>query len=253
MNLEIKRKLQKLELSDLMESIEEVENNVQFIDCSFDDKLSAILDLLINKRYNKLVKKLIRLSELRYLNASYESLNIELRHINKNIIESIINLSFVDQSSNIFITGPTGCGKTYLACVIGIEACKKTYRTYYIRMQDLQRKIEEVVQNPKELKKFIRKLSNYKILIIDEWLTYKPTEREIKFFYELFELRYSVNSTIFVSQFDKSEWHEKLGGGIQADSIMDRIIHNSYTIPSNSENLREHYDKEKIKNIIKSD
>lgn len=253
MNLELKAKLQKLELSDLMESIEEIESNINLIDLSFDEKLNHILDSLITKRYNKLVKRLIRLSELRYLNASKESLNIELRKINKNIIDSILNLSFIDQASNIFITGPTGCGKTYLACVLGIESCKKAYRTYYIRMQDLQRRIEELSSNMKELRKFLKKLSNYKLLIIDEWLTYKPTDREIKFLYELFEARYSNNSTILVSQFDKSEWHQKLGGGIQADSIMDRIVHNSYSIPSNNENLREHYDKEKIQSIIKAE
>ena len=86
---------------------------------------------------------------------------------------------------------------------------------------------------------FLKQLANYSLLIIDEWLTYRPFEKEIKFLYELFDLRLGVNSTIFVSQFDKSTWLERLGGGMHTDSIMDRIIHNSYVLPSSKNNIRK--------------
>ena len=83
----------------------------------------------------------------------------------------------------------------------------------------------------------------------DEWLNYKLNERDAKMLYELFEQRSGNNSTVFVGQFPVSEWHDRLGGGTQADSIMDRIVHNAYEIPSSETNLRKIYDSKKLANL----
>ncbi len=84
----------------------------------------------------------------------------------------------------------------------------------------------------------------------DEWLNYKLTEKDAKNLYELFEQRSGNNSTIFVGQYPVDEWHNRLGGGTQADSIMDRIIHNAYEIPTNETNLRKLYDSKKLKRLV---
>ena len=89
-------------------------------------------------------------------------------------------------------------------------------------------------------------------MIIDEWLSYKINERESKFIYGLIEQRCGNSPTIFVRQYDVEDWHERLGGGSQADSIMDRIIHSSYTIPTTDNNLRKLYDSKKAKVVIDS-
>lgn len=147
--------------------------------------------------------------------------------------------------NNLIITGPTGAGKTYLASVLGIEACKQTLRTFYIRMPDMLAHIQTHRDNLKEQVRYRKKLGNYKLLIIDEWLNYKINDKESKFIYELIEHRCGNNPTIFVGQYHVSDWHERLGGGTHTDSIMDRIIHNSYEIPSSDNNLRKLYDSEK--------
>ena len=78
----------------------------------------------------------------------------------------------------------------------------------------------------------------------------KINEKESKFIYELIEQRCGNNPTIFVGQYDVDDWHERLGGGTQADSIMDRIIHNSYTIPTTDTNLRKIYDSKRAESVI---
>ena len=93
-------------------------------------------------------------------------------------------------------------------------------------------------------------LGRPELLILDEWLNYKLTEKDAKNLYELFEQRSGNNSTIFVGQFPVDEWHNRLGGGTQADSIMDRIIHNAYEIPTNETNLRKLYDSKKLKRLV---
>lgn len=98
----------------------------------------------------------------------------------------------------------------------------------------------------------LRKLSRYEVLILDEWLSFKAEPKEVKFLYELFEMRYDRNPTIIISQFSSDEWHERLGGGNHADSIMDRIIHNSYEIPSTQENIRKKIAEEKALKLKES-
>ncbi len=136
--------------------------------------------------------------------------------------------------------------------LIGVEACKQTLRTCYIRMPDMLGHFQNHKDNLREQVRYRKRLGNYKVLIIDEWLNYKINERESKFIYELIEQRCGNSPTIFVGQYDVEDWHERLGGGTQADSIMDRIIHNSYAIPTTDNNLRKLYDSQKAKAVIDS-
>ncbi|MCM1263692.1 MAG: ATP-binding protein [Butyrivibrio sp.] len=96
---------------------------------------------------------------------------------------------------------------------VHVEACRQTYRVLYIRMPDLMRNFENQSDNLRELTKYRKRIGNYQILILDEW-------------------------------------HSRLGGGAQADSIMDRIIHNAYEIPANETNLRKLYDSRKLKKLV---
>ena len=250
MNIDLKKKLQSLELSDFVEAIESQENNISYVDKTFEERLNDICETVATIRYNKLVAKLIKNAEFKYPQASIESLNFDLREITKETFSNLASMRFLESASNITVTGPTGSGKTYISCVLGVEACKRAYRVYYIRLQNLFKRLDELQGNVKDQKRYLKRLSNYSLLIIDEWLIYKLSDKEVKFVYELMELRAERNSTIFVSQFSVDEWHERLGGGIQADSIMDRIVHNNYEIPPTTENIRKKYDSEKINKLI---
>ena len=82
--------------------------------------------------------------------------------------------------SKLFIIGPTGAGKTYLSCALGIEACKQTYRVLYIRMPDLMRSFETYRDDIRALTRYRKRIGNYQLLILDEWLNYKVSERDAK-------------------------------------------------------------------------
>lgn len=85
----------------------------------------------------------------------------------------------------------------------------------------------------------VTRLANYHMLIVDEWLLDIPSETEQKYLLEIFEKRYDMWPTIFCTQYKISEWHPRLGGGVLADAIMDRIVHNSIIISSGKYNMRE--------------
>ncbi len=251
MNTELKNKLRKLELGDFVEAIEEEENDISLASKSFDERIDYLCEWLTNYRYNKLVQKLITNAYLRFPEADVSSLNYEIRAINKDTIINLSNMKFVETNTNILIIGPTGSGKTYLACALGKEACKHTYRVFYIRMQNLTRRVEDLINNSTETNKFLKRLANYHVLIIDEWLTYKVSDKTLRFLYELFELRSDKHPTIFVTQFDSGEWHERLLGGQHADSIMDRIMHNSFSIEKTDANLRKYYGEQQVNKLKK--
>ena len=252
MNIELKKKLISLELSDLAEAIEKQENDTSLIGKSFNERIEILSEEISTIRYNKLVAKLINNACFKYSSASIISIDTDLRGINKDIIMNLGELGFIESATNIMIIGPTGSGKTYLGCALGVESCKNAYRTYYIRMQDLTRKIDDYTSSPRLLKMFLKRLSNYKLLIIDEWLTNKPSERDIKFLYELIDSRNDIYSTIFITQFDIDTWHERLGGGQHADSIMDRLLSNHYEVPSSENNIRKILGKEKADSFVKT-
>ena len=208
-----------------------------FSDVSSDALLSEVITL----KRDKLIQKLIRNADIKYPQAGLESLGCEARDMDKNKIVNLASMGFVSAATNLIITGLTGAGKTYLASVPGIESCRMTLRTCYVRMPDMLSHVQTH-----------KGLGNYKLLIINEWLNYRLNEKESRFIYELIDQRRESNPTVFVSQFGVADWHERPGGGTVADSIMDRIIHNSYELPASDNNMRKLYDSRKARSVIDS-
>ena len=165
--------------------------------------------------------------------------NHEGRGLNRNAILGLGSCSFITSWTNLIINGFTGSGKTHLACAIGKEACRHLHRTRYIRMPDMLEMLNLAVQSGSSISSTVTKLSNYHLLIVDEWLLDIPSDQEDKYLLEIFERRYDQWPTIFCEQYTTSEWLPRLGGGVVADAILDRIVHNSMTINTGKLNMRE--------------
>lgn len=153
------------------------------------------------------------------------------RKLNKALIERLARCEYIAEARNIFITGATGRGKTYLACALGMEACKRYYSVKYVRLPDLLLEL----QAAREEEKFTSVLKKYTkpvLLILDEWLLFKLSEAEAKNLFELIHKRRNHSSTIFFSHFRESEWYSQICNqeSTLADAIMDRISYNSYKI-----------------------
>lgn len=245
MNVDTKRKLNSMNMNDVVESIEIQENNpVLYLQMSFEERINAIVDDIYQRRHNDKILRRISQAKLRYPSASITELDYKSRNIDKSFIMDMASMRFINTATNIIIQGFTGSGKTYLSCAIAKEACKQDIRTFTIRLPEmLQKRAEEKILHREN--KYLNKLASYNLLVIDEWLIFNLTDDDIRFIYELIEARYSKYSTIFVGQYSTKEWHAKLGGGVHADSIMDRVIHNSITIESNAINMRELLDSKK--------
>ena len=174
------------------------------------------------------------------------------RKLNKGLITRLATCEYISDYRNMFITGATGSGKTYMACAFGMEACKQYYSTKYVRLPDILIDLE-MARNGDTYKKVMAKYANPQLLVIDEWLLLKPNENERRDIFELLHRRRKKSSTIFCSQYRADGWYEQLGGNDTplADAILDRIVHDAYKIniesldPSRDISMREVYGLDK--------
>lgn len=242
-NEETRRKLRELNLNEMVEAIDEQAQDIGYSTMSFEDRLKLAIDFVYQKKYNSKVERLIKSAKFRISNASFNDIYYIDRGLDK---EKLLNLStaqFIDTHSSVIFHGFTGSGKSYLACALGKQACIHGIKTRYIRIPDLLMLRDEATLVPQGISKLLRKFTNYKLLIFDEWLLDDLTEEEQHFLFELIERRHDNSSTVFCTQFKKEDWHSRLGGGVHADAMMDRIVHNAAWIFTGNLNMRQLYAK----------
>ena len=216
---------------------------------SFEDRFGMLVDIEYSNRKSNSLKRLIRNADFDQPEAHIADINYTSgRKLNRTLIDRLATCEYITEHRNLFITGATGSGKTYMACAFGMEACKQRFRTRYVRLPELLMDLE-MARNDGTYKKVQAKYANPVLLIIDEWLLLKPNESEQHDILELLHRRRRNSSTIFCSQYDSSGWYEQLGGDDSplAEAILDRIKHDAYKInivptdPANYRSIREVY------------
>ena len=243
MNDETKRKLRELNLSEIITAIEIQNQDISYTSLPFDDRIQRMVDYLYQEKYNSKVHRLIKLSNFRLSKAEVNDIHYIERGIDRQTIQQLSTCQFIEIHSNIIFQGFTGSGKTFLACAIGRQTCKQGIRTRYIRIPDLLMERDEATLKSQGIPKLLKKYTSYNLLILDEWLLDGLSEEEQHFLFELMERRHDGTSTIFCTQYRREDWHARLGGGVHADAIMDRIVHNAVWVETGSMNMREFYSK----------
>lgn len=140
---------------------------------------------------------------------------------------------------NVLLLGPTGSGKIYIGCALGVSAVREFFKVRYVRLPELLTELK-IARAANSFPKVIEQYQKPALLIIDEWLLYPLEELEARDLLEITEARYHRASTIFCSQYDIPGWRDKLSSPIIADAICDRIVHDSYRIIiDSSESMRK--------------
>lgn len=239
-DIETKRKLREMGATPLLEALEAQDENL-VMQMSFDQRLQLVVDEAHSAFNYAKVEGLIRRAGLRYPAADLRRLDlVDERGLDRNVIAQLGTCGFIDRQQNIVFQGFTGSGKSYLGCAVAKQACQNRIRAHYIRMPDLEEAWAMAKDKPSGTTKFLKKYAAFTLLVIDEWLLDHPDESMRSMLLELLERRYDATSTVFCTQYAKKDWHQRLGSGVHADAIMDRIVHNTIWIDTGSHNMREH-------------
>jgi DNA replication protein DnaC len=234
----LKEKLLSLKLYGMAKSVEE-QNTELYSGLTFEDRLNLLLDKEIAFRQDKQLRMLLLKAKLKYSSACIEETDFKAqRGLSKSQLIELSLGDWIKKNRNIIITGPTGAGKTYLACALGNSACRGGVSSLYIRLPRLLQEMK-VSRADGSYIKLLNKLSKVKLLIIDDWGIDLLDEMQRRDILEIFEDRHQLRSTIITAQVPVDKWHEVIGEPTIADAILDRIVHNAYQIKLTGESMRK--------------
>ncbi|HOS60598.1 MAG TPA: IS21-like element helper ATPase IstB [Syntrophorhabdaceae bacterium] len=223
-------KLITMKLFGMAEGLKEQLNNHAYNDLSFEERLGILVDKEKLSRENRQLKILLAHAHLRHPDACFENIDFRTRRgLAKDVILNLSQNEWIHRHQNLIIVGPTGAGKTFIACSLGNAAVRQGIRTIYMRMPRLAQELK-ISRADGSLVKLLARLQRIQLLIIDDWGINPFTDDERRNFLEIMEDRYGVRSTIIASQFPIDAWHDIIGDPTFADAICDRIVHNAHKI-----------------------
>lgn len=242
-------KLVKMKLATMAKSLQERLSRSDHSDLSQSDFIGLIVDDEWIYRENRRINTLVKSAAFKDKEACLESIDYSVsRGIKKSVILELGQNNWIGKSQNILITGPSGSGKSYLAQALSNHACRSGYSCGYHRVSRLAQTLSQSRADG-SYAKLLKKLSKYRVLILDDFGISKITVEQRNDLLEILEDRYRQGSTIVTSQLPVAEWHAYLGGERVADAICDRIVHNSHRIEVNStESLRKREEEKNGKN-----
>jgi DNA replication protein DnaC len=237
---ETKRKLREMGVTSLVDAFE-VQDDTLTLGMVFEERVKLAVDDAHATFTHSKVEGLIRRAGLRYPNADLRRVDLlEQRGLDRGVIAQLGTCQFITRQQNVVFQEFTGSGKSYIGSALAKQACQHRYRAHYVRMPDLEETWATARDRPAGKEKWLRKYAAFTLLVIDEWLLDNPDDSVRGMLLELLERRYDAASTVFCTQYAKKDWHQRLGGGVHADAIMDRIVHNTIWIETGHTNMREH-------------
>ncbi len=184
------------------------------------------------------VKRLLKQAQFETM-AAVEDIDYQSqRKLDKNQYSNLLSLKFIRSNENIILTGPTGVGKSYLAQVIGVQACKNSCKVKYAQTSRLLNQLKLSKLDATYLKE-LKKIASLDLLILDDFGLQALDSMMREALLNIVQDRHGKKSTIIVSQIPVSKWYDLIGEATIADAILDRLIHSSHRIDLNGESYRK--------------
>jgi DNA replication protein DnaC len=224
------QKLKELKLYALAAAWTEQQAKADVQSLSFDERLGLLVDTEWLARDNKRLDRLLKEAKLRLAQACIEDIKYGARReLDKAQIRQLATCLWVQQHHNVLLTGMTGTGKTFVACALAQQACRKGFRALYRRTSRLFDELT-LARADGSYSRLLARFARIDVLVLDDWGLVPTKSVERNDLLEILEDRCGTRSTIIASQLPTANWHDHLADPTLADAILDRLIHNAHRI-----------------------
>jgi len=232
-------KLRSMKLYGMLSAMEDQRNQPEVTALNFEDRFGLLVDQEWTYKENRRLDYRLRRAKLKIKDAAVEQIDYRIpRSLNKSLLLSLTTSDWIAKRQNVIITGPTGCGKSFLACALAQKACRDGHTALYKRTPRLFEELR-LARADGSYGKLLQKLARIQLLVIDDWGISALAEMERRDFLEILEDRYNSSSTIMTSQVPINKWHDTIGDPTLADAILDRVVHNAHKIKLKGESVRK--------------
>ena len=234
--------MRRLKLTGMAEGLEQqLAQPSTHDELAFSERMALLVDRESTYRHNNKIKRLLKAANLK-LQANPADIDYSHpRGLMKSQFADLLSTHWILQHHNVLVTGPTGCGKTYLGCALATQACFQGLSVRYYRASRLFKTLT-ISHGDGSYGRLLQTLAKTRLLIIDDWGLEQLTPTQRTDLLEIMEDRHGVGSTLITSQVPTLHWHECIGDPTLADAILDRLIHNAHKFSLKGESMRKNTD-----------
>jgi DNA replication protein DnaC len=223
-------KLHALKLDAMAAAWTEQQHQADMTALAFDERLGLLVEAEWLARENKRLGRALQEAKLKLAQACIEAIDYPARReLDKAVVRQLATCRWIEEHHNVILVGATGTGKSFIACALAHQACRKGYRAGYRRASRLFHELA-LARADGSYVRLLTKLARLDVLLIDDWGLAPVQDAERRDLLEILEDRYGVRSTIITSQLPPAQWHDYLSDATLADAICDRLLHNAHRI-----------------------
>ena len=231
-------RLHALQLRGMARAFEEQMQMPECAELSFAERLGLLVDREAADRESRRLARRLKDAKLRQ-EAAIEDLDFRIpRGLDKRLVLSLAGCGWIDQHLNVLITGPTGVGKTWLACALAHKACRDGYSARYLRLPRLMQDLP-IAKADGRYAKLLRDYAKADLVVLDDWGLMPMNADTRRDLLEILDDRHNRHSTLVTSQLPIEQWHDYIGEPTIADAILDRLVHNAHVLTLRGPSMRK--------------
>jgi DNA replication protein DnaC len=204
----------------------------------FEERLGMLVDREVTERDGRLLAQRLLRAKLKPNTAAEDTDYRHARGLDKALFQRLLAGQWLRDKQNVLLTGPTGVGKTWLACALAHQACRQGYSAYYVRLPRLLDELS-IGRADGRYSKLLKQLARIDVLVVDDWGLAVLDDVHRRDLLEVLDDRHNARSTIVTSQLPVDHWHAAIGDATLADAILDRLVHNAHQLTLKGESLRK--------------
>ena len=231
-------KLQQLRCAGMATAFAEQLDSPEVDALSFEERFGLLVDRELTERHSRQLTNRLRRAKLKH-DACTE--DIDFRHrrgLDKRLVLSLADGRWVRERLNVLICGPTGVGKSWIACALAQSACRNGHSALYVRVSRLLSALA-IARADGRYPKLLESLAKTEVLLMDDWGLAPFSAENRHDLLEVLEDRHGVRSTVVTSQLPVDKWHDVVGDPTLADAILDRLVHNAYKLDLKGDSMRK--------------